>query len=69
MLSAYMPVEEVQKELDKTIVEDLEWYGYGVKAFVLSMIDTAIRISDNTLPAARVQDILNMGRDMLQKTH
>lgn len=67
MLSAYMPIEEVQKELDKTIVEDLEWYGYGVKAFVLSMIDTAIRVSDNTLPAARVQDILNMGRDMLQK--
>lgn len=67
MLSTYMPVEEVQKELDKTIVEDLEWYGYGVKAFVLSMIDTAIRISDNTLPAARVQDILDMGRDMLQK--
>ncbi|MDY0175129.1 MAG: HAD family hydrolase [Bacteroidales bacterium] len=67
MLSDYMPVEQVQEELDKTIVEDLEWYGYGVKAFVLSMIDTAIRISNNTLPATRVQDILNIGRDMLQK--
>ncbi len=67
MLSDYMPAEQVMEELYKTEMQDLEWYGYGVKAFVLSMIDTAIRISNNTLPAATVQDIMNLGRDMLQK--
>jgi len=66
MLSDYMPAEQVMEELYKTEMQDLEWYGYGVKAFVLSMIDTAIRISNNTLPAATVQDIMNLGRDMLQ---
>ena len=67
MLSDYMPAEQVIEELYKTEMQDLEWYGYGIKAFVLSMIDTAIRISNNTLPAATVQDIMKLGRNMLQK--
>ena len=65
MLSDYMPAEQVIEELYKTEMQDLEWYGYGIKAFVLSMIDTAIRISNNTLQAATVQDIMNLGRDMM----
>ena len=50
MLSDYMPAEQVIEELYKTEMQDLEWYGYGIKAFVLSMIDTAFRIPQHLRP-------------------
>ncbi|MGR3463990.1 HAD family hydrolase [Limimaricola sp.] len=40
-------------------------YGFGVKGFVLSMIETAIEVSDARVPATAIEEIMAMGRDML----
>ncbi|EYD72602.1 HAD family hydrolase [Limimaricola hongkongensis] len=40
-------------------------YGFGVKGFVLSMIETAIEVSDARVPATAISEIMAMGRDML----
>lgn len=41
-------------------------YGYGVKGFILSMIETAVDVTDNKVPASVIADILAVGREMLQ---
>ncbi len=40
-------------------------YGYGVKGFVLSMIETAIEVTDATVPATVIQDLIAAGQEML----
>ncbi|CTQ54145.1 HAD hydrolase [Roseibium album] len=40
-------------------------YGYGVKGFTLSMIETAIEVTDGKVPADVIAEILEAGRDML----
>ncbi len=44
---------------------NLKLYGYGVKGFTLSMIEAAVELSDQTITTAAIQDIIDIGRDML----
>lgn len=44
---------------------NLPHYGFGIKGFTLSMIETAIEVTDGHVPASVVQEILDAGRDML----
>lgn len=44
---------------------NLALYGYGVKGFTLSMIETAIEITEGRVPASVIQAILTAGREML----
>ncbi len=45
----------------------MELYGYGIKAFSLSLIETAIRISGSNIPAETIERIISLGKAMLQK--
>lgn len=40
-------------------------YGFGVKGFTLSMIETAIEVTDGRVPNAVISDLLQAGREML----
>ena len=44
---------------------NLAHYGFGVKGFVLSMIETAIDVTESRVPASVIADIVAMGREML----
>ena len=65
MLSAYMPPDPLHEELLTAERRNLGRYGYGIKGFVLSMVETAIDVSKGQVPAHVIHDILVMGRDML----
>lgn len=43
---------------------NLDTFGYGVKAFTLSLIETAIEVTDGELPGRDVQAILDLGREL-----
>ncbi|TFL17758.1 HAD family hydrolase [Jannaschia formosa] len=45
---------------------NLGHYGFGVKGFVLSMIETAIEVTEARVPAATIADLLAAGREMLR---
>ena len=45
---------------------NLAFYGYGVKGFTLSMIETAVEIANGQVPAGVIAEILSFGRQMLQ---
>lgn len=44
---------------------NLALYGYGVKGFLLSMIETAIELSDGAIPAAEIQHLLDLGKELM----
>ncbi len=44
---------------------NLQLYGFGIKGFTLSMIETAIGVTDGKVPASVIEKILAAGRDML----
>lgn len=45
---------------------NLRFYGYGVKGFTLSMIETAVEVTKGEVSAAVIAEILSFGRQMLQ---
>ncbi|MBP93959.1 MAG: HAD family hydrolase [Flavobacteriaceae bacterium] len=67
LLAPYETLNKIDQELFKTEMKNLPLYGYGIKGFVLSMIETAIDLSNNNVSAKTMQAILDIGKDMLEK--
>ena len=67
LLSQYETKSEIDKALFKTEIKNLAIYGYGIKGFVLSMIECALALSNQKLPQETIQKILDIGKEMLEK--
>lgn len=67
LLSSYLPTEEVSKELYNTEMQNISFYGYGAKSFTLSMIETAIRITNTEVSQAIINEIINLGKKLINK--
>jgi len=67
LLEDYLPHHSVQKELFKTEMDNLKLYGYGVKSFMLSMVETIANITDNKADIKLVNKALAFGRELLNK--
>lgn len=67
LLENYLPPHSTLRALLKTEIDNIGLYGYGIKAFMLSMIETAIRESSYTLPAIAIEEIITIGKEMLNK--
>ena len=65
MLAPFAPEAEIQQRLDAIEHRNLSVYGYGVKGFILSMLEAAAELAGDDLPARTMRDILALGRDML----
>jgi putative hydrolase of the HAD superfamily len=66
-LLRHVPDADVEKHLAEMELKNLGIYGYGVKAFTLSMIETAIELTDRRIPAADIDVILGWGKRMLME--
>ncbi|GAA4808786.1 HAD family hydrolase [Litoribaculum gwangyangense] len=67
LLSDYETLNKIDQELFKKEIENLELYGYGVKAFTLSMVESALEISNFNVSAKTIEAIVNIGKNMLDK--
>ena len=67
LLEDYMPHHVVAKELYKTEIDNLPLYGYGVKGFMLSMVETALRVSSNTVSIETIEKAIQYGKELLSK--
>jgi putative hydrolase of the HAD superfamily len=56
---------DVDAELAARERANLEHFGYGVKGFTLSMIETAIEVTGARIPAGELQVLLDLGKEML----
>jgi putative hydrolase of the HAD superfamily len=67
LLEDYLPQHSVSQELFKTEMQNLSLYGYGIKAFILSMVETALRISNKTMSVDIVEKAIQFGKELLEK--
>jgi putative hydrolase of the HAD superfamily len=67
LLEAYLPAHTVGQELYKTELANLELYGFGVKSFILSMLETALRVSEGHISTAALAGVLELGKGMLRQ--
>ena len=63
----YLSKHDISKELFKIEIDNLKIYGYGIKAYILSMIEAAMKISNNTIPVEVIEKIIEYGKELLEK--
>lgn len=66
ILGHYAAPDEIQRRLHATEERNVKVFGFGIKGFTLSMIETAIEISGGRVSAADIHTIVGMGRGMLE---
>lgn len=65
LLSGHGETAELSRRLLEAETRNLKIYGFGIKGFTLSMIETAIEVTDGQVPASVIREILDAGRDLL----
>ena len=68
LLQQFETINQIDQELFKIEIENLPIYGYGIKGFVLSMVETAIKLSNGQISIKSMQAIIDMGKNMLNKS-
>ena len=66
LLKEHADADRLAERLLETQKRTLKLYGFGIKGFTLSMIETAIAVTEGKVPAATVEKILEAGREMLE---
>ena len=66
LLTGYAEPEVLSARLLDAERRNLEVYGFGIKGFTLSMIETAIEVTEGRVSAATIAEILKAGREMLR---
>ncbi|MCE8470457.1 HAD family hydrolase, partial [Rhodovulum sulfidophilum] len=66
LLADYAPSEALMARLLEAELRNVGHYGFGIKGFVLSMIETAIEVTEERVPAAVIRELLAAGQEMLR---
>jgi putative hydrolase of the HAD superfamily len=66
LLAPYHSAEWIDKKLFDTEMRNLRMFGYGIKGFTLSMIETAIELTEGRISGAEIQGIIDLARGMLE---
>jgi len=66
LLAGYAPAEKVAGALYETEMRNLAFYGYGIKSYALSMIETAIEVSGGALDGQGVLEVIELAKEMLK---
>jgi putative hydrolase of the HAD superfamily len=67
LLEDFMPLHSAERELLQTEIKNLPLYGYGIKGFTLSMVETALTISEGNIRASEIARILELGKELLAR--
>ncbi len=67
IVQPYLKAPWTGRELHEVEIRNLEHFGYGVKGFTLSMIETAIQVTAGRITARELQGVVDLGREMLSR--
>lgn len=56
----------LRERLEAAERRNLAYYGFGVKGFTLSMIETAVEVTEGRVPATVIADLIAIGRELLE---
>jgi len=67
LVTDYGVKEDIAAALFKTEIANLELYGYGIKAFMLSLVECAILLTKGAVTSGTIDQIIGIGKGMLQR--
>jgi len=67
LMTDYIDEKSCNDILLETEINNIKLYGYGAKSFVLSMIETALKISKHQIDSQTIEKILTLGRELINK--
>ncbi|MGG7034144.1 MAG: HAD family hydrolase [Flavobacterium sp.] len=67
LMGDYLSRQGLSQALFTTQVNNLPLYGYGIKGYILSMIETAIKVSNGTISVDYIEKITQFGRELINK--
>ncbi len=67
LLADFETENKIGQELFRIEMDNLRLYGYGVKSFMLSMVEAALKISNYTIDQKTLLRIVDLGKQMLEK--
>ncbi|MBC7878751.1 MAG: HAD family hydrolase [Anaerolineales bacterium] len=65
LLSHYHKPEWINERLYQTEIRNLQHFGYGIKAFALSMIETAVELTEGRISGQDIQTLIDLAKEML----
>ena len=65
ILAGYHENDRLIDILSDKAVNNLKHFGYGVKGFTLSLIETALDVTEDRIPSAQIRNILELGKEMM----
>ena len=66
ILANYGEPDAIRASLDQTEVHNIEYYGYGIKSFALSMIEVATDVSGGRVTGNEISEIITIAKNMLR---
>lgn len=66
LLGSYTAPDQLDARLYATELRNLRLFGYGIKGFILSMIETAVELSEGRISGEEIRQIIEMGKAMLE---
>ena len=67
LLTKYETENKIDQELFRIEIKNLGQYGYGIKGFILSMVECALELSNYQVKQKTIEAILTIGKEMLEK--
>jgi len=67
LLGEYSSQRGLERDLLKIEIDNISLYGYGIKGFVLSMIETALKVTDNKISSEVIGRIIGLGKEMMNQ--
>jgi len=65
LLADYHDYDYIERHLDATETKNIQHFGYGVKGFTLSMIETACELTEGRVTGDKIKQIIDFAREML----
>lgn len=65
LLRDYTDRPDLKQRLIAAVTRNLQFYGFGMKGFALSMVETALEVTDHRVPGTVIAEILAAGRELL----
>lgn len=66
VLADHAAPDRLAERLEAAERRNLAYYGFGVKGFTLSMIETAVDVTEGRVPGQVIADLIALGRELLE---
>lgn len=67
LLAPYIDAHTLSSALFRTEIQNMPLYGYGIKPYILSIIETAIKVTEGKVPTDLLHEIIELGKAQLRK--